>query len=218
MKVIASLVLASLCLAAGPATEPASQPSAPKRVVFAIDATGSMINQLGTAKRETLAALRQMQPRQLFAVIISDEDGKTRSVAKALLPATPANIEKAATFLDPITASGAGDNEPAILAAIALRPEVIWAITDGDMAKPDAEIARIVAANKGHARINTAVIFSDGDQANRHNLWQLAAKNHGQCIGANEDPGVSTAAAPVPKQPSPAPKKPDNKPTIFQEN
>ncbi len=109
-----------------------------RSVVYAIDCSGSMATRhaLDVAKRELLASLGQLPAEARFAGIfhnlkariLSDDQGH-----RGLMPATAANRERVLAQLAGITPDGGTDHLTALNAALALKPEVIFFLTDADL-------------------------------------------------------------------------------------
>jgi hypothetical protein len=105
---------------------------------YVIDCSGSMAtrNSLDVAKRELLASLSQLPPDAQFAVIfynllarmLSDPQGR-----KGLMAATSANKSRVQTQLATIVPDGGTDHMTALRTALALKPEVIFFLTDADL-------------------------------------------------------------------------------------
>lgn len=62
-------LLVVLCTAAGPATRPATAPAKPKRVVFLLDSSGSMIDKFVTVRREARRRIDALAPQQSFVIV-----------------------------------------------------------------------------------------------------------------------------------------------------
>jgi von Willebrand factor type A domain len=105
---------------------------------YVIDCSGSMAtrNSLEIAKRELLASLNQLPPDAEFTVVfynlvakmLSDPQGH-----KGLMAATTANKARIRAQLAAIVPDGGTDHMSALRAALALKPEVIFFLTDADL-------------------------------------------------------------------------------------
>lgn len=131
---------------------------------YVIDCSGSMANRnaLNVAKRELLASLQQLPPDAKFSVIfynidpivLDDEQGRP-----GLMPATARNKARIRTRLSAVRPEGGTDHIRALRAALTMRPEVVFFLTDADlMNKADVELIR---AEAGNTRIQ-AVEFGIG--------------------------------------------------------
>ena len=131
---------------------------------YVIDCSGSMAsrNSLEVAKRELLASLNQLPPDAEFAVIfynllakmLSDPQGR-----KGLMSATAANKARVQSQLATIVPDGGTDHMTALRTALALKPEVIFFLTDADL-MTNGDVNEILA-EAGTTRIQ-AVEFGRG--------------------------------------------------------
>jgi hypothetical protein len=119
-------------------------------------------NSLEVAKGELLASLNQLPPDAEFAVIfynlvartLSDPQGR-----KGLMSATAPNKARVRAQLAGISPDGGTDHLTALRAALALRPEVIFFLTDADL-MTNGDVDEILAV-VGTTRIQ-AVEFGRG--------------------------------------------------------
>jgi hypothetical protein len=105
---------------------------------YVIDCSGSMASHssLEVAKRELLASLEQLPPDAEFAVVfynmvpkmLTDPQGQ-----KGLMSATAANKARIRAQLATILPDGGTDHMSALRAALALKSEVIFFLTDADL-------------------------------------------------------------------------------------
>ena len=123
--------------AAGPLTAVSifGSPSAPGRTfVFVIDRSKSMGSQglggLQAAAEELQAALGHLEARHRFQ-IIAYHHGLVYFGNHRLMPATEENKQAVAPFLSNLAAFGGTEHHQAVLAALALKPDVIFLLTDG---------------------------------------------------------------------------------------
>jgi hypothetical protein len=133
---------------------------------YVIDCSGSMAvhKSLDVAKRELLASLGQLPPDAKFGVIFYNLDSVvlTDAVGKeALMEATSTNKSRVRSRLATILPDGGTDHMTALRAALKLKPEVIFFLTDADlMSRKDVEE---IVAEAGTTRIQ-AVEFGLGPQ------------------------------------------------------
>ncbi len=119
---------------------------------------------LTTAKRELMASLELLPPDAQFAVFfynlgptpIAGPDGRN-----GLRPATAAAKEAARAQLQELQATGGTEHAAAIRAALALKPEVIFFLTDGLLMTPELAVELERAA--GRTRIE-AISFGTGPE------------------------------------------------------
>ena len=119
-------------------------------VVYAIDCSGSMAtrNSLDVAKRELLTSLSQLPADAQFAVIfyalephiLSDDQGH-----QGLMAATASNRKRVQSQIAKIEPDGGTDHMTALRASLALKPEVIFLLTDADL-MTNGDVNEILAA------------------------------------------------------------------------
>jgi hypothetical protein len=122
----------------GPGTEFFGARERAESFAYVIDCSGSMASRgsLDVAKRELLASLNQLPPDARFAIvfynlhatIFSDPQGR-----KGLMAATVANKARARAQMAAVAPDGGTDHQTALRAALAMRPEVIFFLTDADL-------------------------------------------------------------------------------------
>lgn len=138
---------------------------------YVIDCSGSMSarGSLDVAKRELLASLNRIPPDGQFGVVFynlsanvfTDPQGR-----QALMPATPASKERVRTLLQGIQPYGGTDHMLAIRAAVALKPEVIFFLTDADlMTRGDVGQIRALLGKTRIQVVEFGVTGSLGDNA-----------------------------------------------------
>jgi von Willebrand factor type A domain len=149
---------------------------------YVIDCSGSMAtrNSLEVAKREMLASISQLPPDAQFAVIfynlqarmLTDPSGK-----KGLMAATALNKARVQSQLATIAPDGGTDHLTALRAALALKPEVIFFLTDADLMNNND--VNDILAEVGSTRIQ-AVEFGRGTElGQRTPLGRLATTTGG---------------------------------------
>lgn len=110
------------------------------RFVYVFDRSASMegfggVSPLEAAKAELLASIESLQPMHQFQIIFYNERPWifNPSGDSGKLPlATPQNKERARKWVRSITPDGGTRHEEALLAAIRLRPDCIFFLTDAD--------------------------------------------------------------------------------------
>lgn len=157
------------------------------RFVYLFDRSGSMgwMNNrpLMAAAAQLIESLRSLDRSHQFQIIFYNHQTwvfNPAGNANRLLFATDRNKELAARFVRGMTADGGTEHEGALLAAIALRPDVIFFLTDADEPRLwPAQLERLRRRAAGTA-IHT-IEFGFGPQQNPRNfLVQLAEQNGGR--------------------------------------
>ena len=132
------------------------------KVVFVVDASGSMIshNAMQVAKSELMRSLKSLDERQQFLIIFYDDTPHVVMLKNdsklTLAQATEINKTLAGQQIAGIQ-PGAGTNHfPAIELALKLKPDVIFFLTDAaEPPIPPAELEKIKRLNNGLARIHS---------------------------------------------------------------
>ena len=148
----------------GPGTEFFGTPERASSFAFVIDCSGSMSHlfALKIAKAELLISLDRLPPDARFGVVFynqeptvfADRDGRS-----ALQAATIESKDRVRDRMSSIRPEGGTNHARALLAAVAMKPEVIYFLTDAEhMAEDDVEVVREAA---GPIRIQ-AIEFGDG--------------------------------------------------------
>jgi len=155
------------------------------RFVYVFDRSSSMEGGLlSAAKRELIASLQALDGRHQFQIIFYNERPQ-------LMPAVHGNAPRmasadspgkrlAADFIGGVFADGGTNHLQALDMALALKPDVIFFLTDAEepQMRPE-ELAAVRRMNRG-TRINS-IEFGVGEQKPEINFLQvLAAENGGQ--------------------------------------
>jgi von Willebrand factor type A domain len=156
-----------------------------KSVVFVIDRSVSMgLNgALKKAKDELLATLEQMPSDTRFQILLFNRSVEMLPAGSGgLLPATIENKRKASDFLKTVLPEGGTLPLPALRRALALKPDVIFLLTDAD-GWTEREVREVNAMNRGHTVIH-ALGLAPGRRAGEESpLQKLARENRGEYRG-----------------------------------
>ena len=136
-----------------------------KRVVYVIDASGSLLDSLPFVLVELRRSISQLGDSQFFSVIFfQDEHVLEVPPINTLKPATSENKNKAVEWMSPEAGNvvTAGTTRPveAITRALSLKPELVFILSDNITGSGRYEVdqkvllTQIKAANKNHAKIN----------------------------------------------------------------
>ncbi len=149
---------------------------------YVIDCSGSMAarNSLDIAKHELLASLNQLPPDAEFAVVfynlnarmLTDLQGR-----KGLMAATVGNKRRIQAQLATILPDGGTDHMAALRAALALKPEVIFFLTDADL-MTNSDVDQILS-EAGTTRIQAVEFGRGANLGERTPLRRLAATTGG---------------------------------------
>ncbi len=101
-----------------------------RKVVYVVDASGSLVGTFPAIARELGASLARLDPRQSFAVIFFRRNEALPVPPAALLPATPANVAAATEWIGRhVVPAGRSNPLPALTAALALKPDVVFLLS-----------------------------------------------------------------------------------------
>lgn len=155
------------------------------KFVFAFDRSDSMVGApLASAKRELLKGVSQLKKTHQFQIIffnhrrhIFDLSGGRNRIPFA----TDQTKERAVRFVGGITASGGTDRYAALWAALGMRPDVIFFLTDADNPMTAAQLERVRRRNDGTSI--HCIEFGFGPPGAGDNfLKRLARQNSGSYV------------------------------------
>lgn len=103
-----------------------------KRIVYVVDASGSLIGTFPALAEELARSLERLDRRQSFAIIFFQRNQALPTPPGRLMPATEENIRRAtAWFTRQIFPTGRSNPLPALEAAMALEPDLIFLLSAG---------------------------------------------------------------------------------------
>ncbi len=157
-----------------------------RRLVFVIDTSGSMAGErLAAAKKELVEAIDKLPAEAQFNILVFDS--KLAIWSQKLVIATPDNRKRAASFVNGLIANGSTCTYDALAAALNMKVESIYVLTDGAPTNGlIVEPGQILAAVQIQNRIVGSSIHTIGiapgpdDAIFSLFLKALAAENHGQ--------------------------------------
>lgn len=162
------------------------------KFVYVFDRSGSMggpgRTALSFAKRELIASIQSLDKTQQFQIIFYNERPTLFNPAGQpgrLSFATDENKSRAIRFIQSITASGGTQHDAALLAAIQLRPDVIFFLTDAD--EPRLSEAKLEQIHRwANGIVIHAIEFGTGPESTSDNfLKRIARQNGGQYVYIN---------------------------------
>lgn len=119
----------------GPATSFFGQGGNAYKVVYVIDASASIVYYMHDIVREMRQSIRDLIPTQQFHIIVAHEGRIDELSPRRLVPAIATYKQQAAEFLaglEKIPEIGAADEQEAMRRAFAVKPELIYFLSDGD--------------------------------------------------------------------------------------
>lgn len=118
------------------------------RVVYLIDASGSLIDTLPFVQIELQNALRSLRPDQSYAVMFFGGGGVLEAPPVGMKSASSQAVTQTTQWVDPgsgkVIASGRSDAHSAVRRALAYQPDAIVLLSDGITGRGDAAIAQRV--------------------------------------------------------------------------
>ena len=147
-------------------------------IAYVIDASGSMQGaRFRRARQELVNALKQMRPQQRFYIVFYTDQTYPlywpNSVAE-LQPATPINLQKTGFWIEKAQTSGGTEPQQAMQIALALKPDVVFLLSDGDI---PPETRTIVMQENKRSIIHTIAL---GSNKGAVVMEQIAAENKGE--------------------------------------
>jgi hypothetical protein len=151
--------------------------------VFLIDRSRSMGSQglgaIAAAERELVRELARLTPDHRFQIIVYNQSYRVLNRG-GMLDGSEENKELAGKFLSRTIAAGGTEHEPALSAALRLRPDVIFLLTDGGTPPlSSAEIDLLTRENAGRTAIHCLHFGSGALQHAENFLARLARRNGG---------------------------------------
>ena len=147
-----------------------------------IDRSGSMALNgcFAAAKRELLASLERLPPTARFQVIAYNRLAFPLRVngESGLVLATAENKRCVARLLEELSAEGSTEHLPALKSALALRPDVIFFLTDAADLRLE-QIQAITALNHGRSVIHAIELGRSPRNNGDPPLSALAQENQG---------------------------------------
>jgi secreted protein with Ig-like and vWFA domain len=174
------------------------------KFVYALDRSGSMEGEpLRAVKEELIRSLSTLGSVHQFQIIFYNHQPtllNPTGVSGRLAFATEENKRRVERFLDSIKASGGTDHAEAIKAAVRLRPDVIFLLTDGDDPKLTAAQLEKIGRMAAGIVINTVELGSGPKPAGESFLALLARQQGGAYAYIDTSTLATEPAAEVPKR------------------
>ncbi|MBW8883576.1 MAG: VWA domain-containing protein [Planctomycetia bacterium] len=154
--------------------------------VFVIDHSNSMggegLGAIQAAAKELAAHINQLTDQQTFQVVAYNQ-AVAYLTDRELIPATAENKRKLVTFVANLAAYGQTEHTRGLLAALRLKPEVIFLLTDGGDPPLDPGQLRLIREEAAPRTAIHCLHFGRGPQSDTKNfLARLAAENRGSYV------------------------------------
>ena len=160
-----------------------------KQIVYAVDRSGSMNSndEISVAKQELIASLNGLTPEHRFLVLFYDENVFAMTIETQngrevnLIRASARNLAKIKTRITGIRVKGNTNHMKALRAAMQLKPEAIFFLTDARSALSPREVDLLVRMNKQQRTRIHCIQFGKGAELNegQNFLKQLATQTKG---------------------------------------
>lgn len=103
-----------------------------RKVVYVVDRSGSMTDSIDFVKLELKRAIGLLAPEQEFHVLFYSAGPPLEMPTRRLVAATAGNRRHACAFIDGVITAGPTDPSEALVRAFAVRPEVVYLLSDGE--------------------------------------------------------------------------------------
>ena len=158
-----------------------------KRIVFVIDVSAAMGSGKQTpmshARKELEHSFGNLNDTQRFQVVYFNEKANTLIInddEDQMIPVSPSTLKQAHAFLASVEGSGRGDPSSALLKAIALKPDLVFFLSEENAVQLSVnEISRIKQAS-GDIPIHCVEIGSGMDPGTQTPIKTLATTCQGQ--------------------------------------
>ena len=125
-----------------------------KKVVYIIDRSGSMTCAIDFVKAELKRRIGELDEANMFHVLFFSSATPVEMPPRRLVAATERNKRLACEFIDGITARGETDPSKALERAFAVRPDVIYLLTDGEFERSVVDLVKQLNPDK-RVKVNT---------------------------------------------------------------
>jgi Ca-activated chloride channel family protein len=154
--------------------------------VFVIDHSNSMggdgLGAIQAAARELAVHINQLTDQQTFQVVVYNQT-VAYFTDRELIPANAENKRKLVRFIANLAAYGQTEHNRGLLAALRLKPEVIFLLTDGGDPPLDSGQLRTIREQAAASSAIHCLHFGRGRQSDSKNfLARLAAENRGSYV------------------------------------
>jgi hypothetical protein len=157
-----------------------------RQMIFVMDVSGSMAGpRLQNAKKELIQAIQRLPPKAQFNLVFFNN--KLHVWSAKLVEATPEAKKQAVSLIENLSAGGNTHTYDALRAALELKVETIYLLTDGQptgglIVQTDGILTAIRTQNRLQASAIYTIGLSPGLETGTFSkfLQSLAEQNHGQ--------------------------------------
>ena len=148
-----------------------------RNIVYVVDRSASMLEVFDDVRKETKRSVSRLRKSQKFHLIFYSSDEPLRHPPKKMVNAIRTAKEAAYAFVDSVPVGGGTNELPALERAFALKPDIIYFLSDGNLYDRDVLLEQLRQWNaKKRIRIFTiAFVFPEGKEL----LEQIAREHNG---------------------------------------
>jgi len=162
----------------GPSEEIIGEPAG--KIVYVVDRSGSMTDSIDFVKAELRRSIMKLGDDVEFHVIFYSSGPPVEMPTRRLVHATQRNKGLAYEFIDRIVPEGETDPSKALQRAFAVRPELIYLLTDGEFDRGIIDLVKRLNAG-GRARVFTiGFLYTRPGTPAEGILKQIARQNGGE--------------------------------------
>jgi von Willebrand factor type A domain len=149
-----------------------------KKIVFVLDATGSMMSSFDSLRVQLRQAVTNLRLPQQFDIVFINEHNPP-PLAPTLLFVTPENKRKAQEYVDTMAPRGGTNPLPALEKAFGLQPELIYFLVDPSDFPDKKAVLDLVNAKAAGGKIKMNIIAFEGNDPENNKFLQDLAKSTG---------------------------------------
>jgi hypothetical protein len=167
------------------------------RIVYIGDRSGSMTDSFDYLQAELKRSIRQLSAARFFTVMFFSSGPPTEMPGRELVRADDEGKSKAFQFIHATVPHGQTDPSEAFKRAFALKPDLIYFLTDGEFDPVVVGLVKGLNAD-GKVRVSTvAFLYDTGEKV----LKEIAAENGGTYTFIREKDLAPSAKDPPPPSP-----------------
>jgi len=151
-------------------------------IVYVIDCSGSMTDGIGYVTFELKRSVGELSEYREFHIIFYSSGPPLEMPARRLVKATEANKKLAFEFIDGIIAEGETDPTEAIERAFAVKPNIIYFLTDSEFDRTIIDLVKRLNADANVTVHTIAFLCREGESV----LKDIAEQNGGNCKFVSE--------------------------------
>jgi hypothetical protein len=149
-----------------------------RKIVYVVDRSGSMTDSIDYVKEELKHSIGKLPDDKEFHVLFYSSGPALEMPTHRLVNATERNKQFAFEFIDGIIAQGETDPSDALRRAFAVRPEVIYLLTDGEFDRAVVGLVRGLNAG-GRVQVHTIGFLYTWPGTSAEGVLKQIAAEHG---------------------------------------